>query len=105
MLATRFDLNALIDDDAYSADSADDDIEFVRAIFDRDPADWVGEFLAFWNSHAAAATDTHARLLAGAPAQLMLFAGAPRRGQAPGPGWTMLHTARLLGLWATFGVR
>ena len=105
MLATRFDLNALINDDVYSADTADDDVEFIRAIFDRDPAGWVGEFLAFWNSQAAESPDTHARLLAGEPEQVMLFAAAPRRGQAPGPGWTFLHTARLLGLWTTFGVR
>ena len=105
MLATRFDLNALVDDDVYSADMADDDVEFVRAIFGRDAAAWIGEFLAFWNSHAAESSDTHARLLAGDPAHLMLFAAAPRRGQAPGPGWTLLHTARLLGLWAMFGIR
>ena len=105
MLATRFDLNALINDDVYSADTADDDVEFVRPVFGRDPAEWVGEFLAFWNSHAAESPDTHARLLAGDPDQLVLFAAAPRRGQAPGPGWTLLHTARLLGLWTTFGIR
>lgn len=103
--ASRFDLNALVEDELYTATGADNDVLFVRALFSGDIHDWLGEFFSFWNSHAAGCGDTYAQNSPDDAQRLIMFARQPGQGMPPGDGWRLLHTARLLGLWPLFDLR
>lgn len=103
--ASRFDLNALVEDDLYTAGGLDSDMLFLQPLFSEDASHWLGDFFTFWNTRAAGFGDSFARTNPDDPERLIMFARRPVNGQPPGDGWRLLHTARLLGLWPLFGLR